>query len=305
VRQLKDALLASIAAAGLASWGPQALAAQEQATTPLDTGVEMLSTRHELPAGYLGITFTCRLKSRWNSDGLAVTHYEYPAVASVEPESPAAKVGIQPGDTIVAYDGRDVRNHVIVLNKLLQPNTRVAIRLRRNGQMRDVTVDIARRPRDFVDVSVVSPPPPMALHAPGAVAVAPAGAPPAPGAEPTFAVTAPSRPRAVPWWALIGPSVPGTGRVGAFGGAEVVEATPDLRQALGVGNGLLVVVVDPDTPAAESSLRAGDLIVSAGGDAVSTPQQLVRIVERTMRDRNNITLEVERQHHMRHVVLQW
>ena len=44
------------------------------------------------------------------------------------------------------------------------------------------------------------------------------------------------------------PSVPGDDRVGSFGGAQVVEATPDLRQALGVRSGLLVVVVDPDTP---------------------------------------------------------
>ena len=47
------------------------------------------------------------------------------------------------------------------------------------------------------------------------------------------------------------------------------------------------------------------MIVNAGGDAVTTPQQLVHIVERTMHNGNSITLEVERQHHMRHVILQW
>jgi S1-C subfamily serine protease len=298
---LREGTLVRIAVAGLASWGPMAARAQEQPTTPADTAVEAVSARHELPSGYLGITFTCRLKSRWNSDGLAVTHYEYPAVASVEPESPAAKAGIQPGDTIVAYDGRDVRNHVIVLNKLLLPNTHLAITMRRNGQLRDVTVDIARRPRDFVDVSVVSPPPPMAVAPPLAVAIAPTP----PGAEAPRPVTARSQPRPVPWWALIGPSMPGDDRVGSFGGAEVVEATPDLREALGVRSGLLVVVVDPDTPAAESSLRAGDVIVSVDGDVVTTPHQLVHIVERTMRDRNSITLQVERQRRLRQVILRW
>ncbi len=303
---LREGTLTWIAVASLASWRPTAIRAQEERATSADTALEVMTGQHELPSGYLGITFTCRLKSRWNADGLAVTHYEYPAVASVEPESPAAKAGIQAGDTIVAYGGRDVRNHVIVLNKLLLPNTRLAITMRRNGQLRDVTVDIARRPRDFVDVSVVSPQPALPPAPPVAPSMEAPGAPstpPAAGAPPR--VTAGSRPRAVPWWALIGPSVPGDDRVGSFGGAQVVEATPDLRQALGVRSGLLVVVVDPDTPAAESSLRAGDLIVNANGDAVTTPQQLVHIVERTMHNRNSITLEVERQHHMRHVILQW
>ena len=298
---LREGTLAWIAAASLASWGPTAVRAQDERAAPPDSTAEAMTGRHELPSGYLGITFTCRLKTRWNADGLAVTHYEYPAVASVEPESPAAKAGIQAGDTIVAYDGRDVRNHVIVLNKLLMPNSHLTITMRRNGQVRAVTVGIARRPRDFVDVSVVSPPPPMTLAPPGAISITP----PVPGAEPAFSVTTRSRPRPVPWWALIGPSVPGDARVGSFGGAQIVEATPDLQQALGVRSGLLVVVVDPDTPAAESSLRAGDVIVSAGGDAVTTPQQLVHIVERTMRQRNSITLEIERQHHVRHVNLRW
>ncbi len=302
---LREGTLTWIAVASLASWGPSAIRAQEDRATPADTAPDVTSGRHELPSGYLGITFTCRLKSRWNADGLAVTHYEYPAVASVEPESPAAKAGIQAGDTIVAYGGRDVRNHVIVLNKLLLPNTRLAITMRRNGQLRDVTVDIARRPRDFVDVSVVSPQSSMLPAPPLASSMEAPGAPSTPALSNAPRLTVGSRPRAVPWWALIGPSVPGDARVGSFGGAQVVEVTSDLRQALGVRSGLLVVVVDPDTPAAESSLRAGDVIVNAGGDAVTTPQQLVHIVERTMHDRNSITLEVERQHHLRHVILQW
>jgi S1-C subfamily serine protease len=282
------------------------LGAQEDQSPGPDTGSPAVTGRHELPAGYLGIVFTCRLKSGWGPDGLAVIHYEYPAVASVQAESPAAHAGIEPGDTIVAYNGRDVRDHVIVLNKLLQPNAQLAIRLRRNGQLRDVVVNIARRPHDFVDVSVAAPPgmPAMPPEVASLAAASGSGATVVAPPEPPFPAL-PPRPPSVPWWALIGPDVIDGNDVGAFGGAHVVETTADLRQALGLSSGLLVVAVDAGTPAAESSLRAGDVIVSADGDPIATPRQLLRVVERTMVSRTSVALEVERQHRKRHVVLNW
>jgi S1-C subfamily serine protease len=114
--------------------------------------------------------------------------------------------------------------------------------------------------------------------------------------------------RAVPWWTrpLIGQSfIPEDDDLAAIDGAEMVRTTPDLRQALGVSNGLLVVSVEAGTPAAESSLRAGDVIISAAGVTVSTPRQLVRAIERTMTAHQDITLQVERQHKTRRLVLHW
>lgn len=286
----------------LAVGRPAAVAAQAAPLGALDSAAPTIA-RH-LPAGYLGITFTCRLKSVWSPDGLEVIHYEYPAVASVEPESPAARAGIERGDTILAYDGRDVRNHAIVLNKLLQPSTRLAIRLRHNGEVRDVAVSIARRPADFLDIAadepVASDTQALAPEAPARRISAPL--PP----EPALAPLPPPRPPAAPWWVLVGPGFSAGGELGAFAGAHIAETSPDLRQALDVDDGLLVVAVDPGTPAAASALRAGDVIVSAGGEPVATPRQLVRAVEREMaRGTSVITLEVERQHRMRRVPLRW
>lgn len=296
-------LLACLGAGAVTAGAALAVGAQDNQAVVSSTPTATAVGRHELPAGYLGITFTCRLKSGWSPDGLAVIHYEYPAVASVQDESPAARAGIEPGDTIVAYNGRDVRDHVIVLNQLLQPNAQLAIRLRRNGQLRDVVVNIARRPHDFVDVSVAAPPMPPDVPAPPALAFGGTTTVVLP-TEPAFPALPPRTPD-VPWWALIGPDVIDGNELGAFGGAHVVETTADLRQALGLNNGLLVVAVDPGTPAAESSLHAGDVIVSADGHPVTTPRQLVRVVERTMTSRTSMTLEVERQHKTRHVVLNW
>jgi len=285
---------------GLADVGHAQQEERGHASNP--AAVQGTAGARDLPTGYLGITFICRLKSEWGPEGLAITHFGYPAVASVEPESPAARAGIQPGDTILAYDDRDVRNHPILLNKLLQPDTRLGIRLRRNGQVRAVTVRVARRPQEFVDMSDSAPTAAMAPEAPiaaGGPSVVVSVAPPA--------AAAPPQPPASLWWTrpLIGPNFADDDDLGAFDGAQVVRTTPDLREALGVSNGLLVVSVEPGTPAAESSLRAGDVIVKAGGTAVTTPRQLVRAFEHSMATRNEITLLVERQHKTRRVVLQW
>jgi S1-C subfamily serine protease len=292
----RSAVLGTIAMAGLTVGIVPAGWAQEEPSQAGALAVAGLAGG-PLPAGYLGITFTCKLKSEWGPAGLAITHYGYPAVASVEPESPADRAGIHPGDTILAYNDRDVRNHPILLNQLLQPHTHLAIRLRRNGEVRELTVRIARRPVDFVDMSDAP--------APASGEVRPA--PPTAVMPPADPVAGPQV-RAVPWWTrpLIGQSfIPDDDDLAAIDGAEMVRTTPDLRQALGVSNGLLVVSVETGTPAAESSLRAGDVIISAAGVTVSTPRQLVRAIERTMTAHQDITLQVERQHKTRRLVLHW
>ena len=109
MRRPSGVLIACLVAGAAAAGAAPAVCAQDNQTAGPGTALPTTIGRHQLPAGYLGITFTCRLKSGWSPDGLAVIHYEYPAVASVQEESPAARAGIEPGDTIVAYNGRDVR----------------------------------------------------------------------------------------------------------------------------------------------------------------------------------------------------
>src|SRR5579862_6047439 len=196
-RRLGWVALASIAGLAL----PHRTPAQEDHPASGDSSADAGGDHRSFPQGYLGITFTCRLKSEWGADGLAITHYSYPAVASVEPGSPAARAGIRFGDTIIAYNSRDVRNHPIAINRLLQPNTRLAIRLRRDGDVKDIVVNIARRPPEFVD----APDAPMAGVASAAGVAGVASAPPP---EPVTGIT-PSVRRVppVPWWSrsLIGP----------------------------------------------------------------------------------------------------
>jgi hypothetical protein len=86
-------------------------------------------------------------------------------------------------------------------------------------------------------------------------------------------------------------------------GAQFVRTNPDLRDALALDSGILVVVVGQGTPAAHAGLRAGDVVVTARGDAVGTPQALANLIRQAKRDDQAVSLRVVRRHQTRTVVL--
>ena len=86
-------------------------------------------------------------------------------------------------------------------------------------------------------------------------------------------------------------------------GAQVVRTNPDLQDALGLDGGLLVVAVAENTPAARAGLKSGDVIVSARGEAISTPQMLSSLLRRAKHDDQPISLRVVRRHQSRVVAL--
>lgn len=66
-------------------------------------------------------------------------------VSAVEPDSPAAKAGIEAGDIIVKYDGKDI-DKVADLPRLVgntKPGTKNSITVFRRGQMRDLSIVVA------------------------------------------------------------------------------------------------------------------------------------------------------------------
>ena len=66
-------------------------------------------------------------------------------VSAVEPGSPAAKAGVEPGDVIVKYDGRSI-DKVADLPRLVgntKPGTKSTITVFRRGQTRDLAITIA------------------------------------------------------------------------------------------------------------------------------------------------------------------
>ncbi len=69
------------------------------------------------------------------------SRYDRPTLGVVEAGSPAAAVGLLPGDLIVAIDGRPVKNWEEVQYEILpRPDRDIALKVRRGATERDVTV---------------------------------------------------------------------------------------------------------------------------------------------------------------------
>jgi serine protease Do len=64
-------------------------------------------------------------------------------------------------------------------------------------------------------------------------------------------------------------------------GVYLQELTPDLAEAMGVSEGVLVKNVVPETPAERAGMEAGDIIVEYGGTPVSSMAQIQSLVAGT------------------------
>lgn len=304
------ALLAAVAACG----GTPAAAAQtprEDGTPPsVPNAFADAHTTHQQPEGYLGITFVCDLRRQYGPEGLTIYHYGYPAVEFVQPGSPAARAGIVAGDTIVAYDSRDVLYRKIVLSRLLRPGSELAVRIRRNGTVKNLNVSIAQRPASFVDMSVAGNGGTAPVQSGGAASLdLRQWSAPTPGAgllplgpPASLRTGEPDDFQAPHDDADADVDDDGSGPA-TVAGAQVVRTNPDLQDALGLDGGLLIVSVGQDTPAGRAGLRSGDVIVSAHGEAVSTPQMLANILRQAKHDDQPVNLRVVRRHQSRVVPL--
>jgi len=201
------------------------------------------------------------------------------SVRSVAEASAAAKAGIQEGDVIVRFDGEAVRS-ASQLGRLVAetPAGRaVAIEVVRGGATQKLTATLAEgghgmrvfrgegpqalREFDFdmPEWELMVPPPPAGPH------------PPLP----------PKAPRAPMAWSFKGDD----GHDFAFKmlgggprklGIEYMELGEQLASyfKLSGKSGVLVTSVDADGPAAKAGLKAGDVILKLGGDAIAEGDDL-------------------------------
>ncbi|MGO9273873.1 MAG: PDZ domain-containing protein [Terriglobia bacterium] len=198
-------------------------------------------------------------------------------VTEVEPESPAAKAGLQVNDVIVDFAGEKVRS-VAGLRRMVRetPADRtVPVEILRNGERSTLNVTIEARHGDGNELFSFSTPMPEGPELrlpPHAFEFAP----------------------------------PGPLGNGWFGGARLDIRGEDLTEQLagyfGVkqGKGVLVAEVEKGSAAEKAGLRAGDCIVRVDAKDVASVDELHEALTNSHRGPSNksqVTLTIVRDHH--------
>lgn len=290
-----------------------------------------------LPAqrGWLGISFNFVVEQRDEQ------RREWAVVGDVYPESPAARAGVERGDTIVQLNGRsDVQQ--LLREWRLDPGDEVRVRVRRGGSRdRDLRVVAAERPATLAGEPIwrgaplrrgerfqVRPGPRVVIIDGDTIRI--------PVEE--MAARADSMAQRMRMLLVdsLGPrlrelerEIPQfrmrmdrdtiffeRGRPGevftfdfdvgrrAVAGAEFTELNPELAEYFrGAREGVLVLRVAAETPAARSGLEPGDVVVRANGEAVRSVGDLRRAINRA--ERREVRLDVVRRGAQREVRLRW
>lgn len=242
-----------------------------------------------IPQGWFGFLADGYNRLWDEPSGTIVQYFEYPTVVGVEANSPALRAGIRSGDSLVAYDGRDLLKHPVNLTTLQTPGRQVSVKLRRDGEGRDVVIDVEKAPpsvmverRSAVMAKTLTATPraPLMIDAPFERQIVEARAANAVGAG-TRAAAATSAPAT-------------RTAAGGFGGGNRIIATtvPALSGVLGAAmtnidkemseslvgmkgrHGVLVTGVPIGSLADRTGLKALDVILRVGDSDVMTINHL-------------------------------
>ncbi len=244
--------------------------------------------------GYIGVLWSASVNVESAKHGEALwTFHDYPHVEAVERASPAERAGIQVGDMILAFDGKDLRTGKIQMNTVLRPGNTVTVRLNRANRTRSVSVTVERRPR--VATRMRTPRPPGPEYQPGVIVVET----PDMGDVPTPATPAPTPRAPLPPFSAFG----AFGPVTATAGADMIALDDVLGKPYGVDYGLLVIRVGPGTPAANAGIQRGDVLLSVDGRELRSVTALIRAMGRA--EKGQVRLERLREGERKAVVLHW
>jgi serine protease Do len=253
--------------------------------------------------GWIGIIVSgAPTQVRVQNNEMFMRYLMYPQIASVDPSSPAQRAGLTPGDTLMAYNGRDVRAEEISMTRLLVPKATVKIRVRREGKVKELPVVVVeppariklRREEEFRDagatwVAVAPPAPPMRASAP----TPPRLYTPAP-ARSTFGPTP-----------VVAP-LPPVFTLGGVAGAQVVTVSESMKRSLGLPAGVLVTTVPVGSPAEESGLEEGDVILRVSQQPVTVVRELRELIARAAEDgESSVAVELRRGKDRRTITLRW
>ncbi|MHB8529475.1 MAG: Do family serine endopeptidase [Caulobacteraceae bacterium] len=222
---------------------------------------KQLMEGHTISRGYLGATIQNLNDEMAGAFGLAGR--KGAVVAELVPGGPAERAGLQPGDVVVAVDGRPVTTSTEMTREVAQAHAGDIIRLDlfRDGKERTVAVRSGTRPSNAV----------LAENG-------------GPGAGDEDSGIGPHGARIAPQAQVLGMSL--------------VPISPQARAQFSIADTVRGVVVDSvrgSSDAGEKGLRRGDVIVRAGDRQVATAGDVSAAVgEWKKQGRDSIPLAVSR-----------
>jgi serine protease Do len=203
--------------------------------------IQQLKKKGHVTRGWIGVQIQSITPTIAEAIGLKNT--EGALVAHIEPDSPAAKGGIEVGDVITSVDDEAVKVVRDMGRKIasMTPGTATKVVVFRDGKEKTITVILAKFPRARTQAKIEE--------------------------------------RKVPGEATIP-------------GLTLVPAS----SLSGAGEpGVVVTEIDPSSPAAQSGMQAGDVIVDVGRQVVHTPAEVRKAVqEARSQSKKAILLRVKR-----------